>query len=320
MTLELWDDATRFSFATLTTNPLFERIHRGVLASPYYKEFASAKDFRTFDATVNYTLQDIFSGTYLLGGDDIEVVPSDAFNSVTGYEDIPALRRKVATGSTPPPSEAELEAGANTLHSGKVEYKAYDTSVLSSISTSPAPIQTKSDTFILPTTSTPHTREIQPEKDVILVASLLDNAFNLGGVSRCSEILGVRTLTLHSKSLLRSAEFTSVSVHSEQHLNILEVPIPRVISFLREKRSEGYAAVGVEQTDRSVILGDPGWTFPLKTVLLLGTEKFGIPAELLGELDWCVEIPQLGVTRSMNVQTAAAVVLYEVCRQRRELG
>ena len=51
-------------------------------------------------------------------------------------------------------------------------------------------------------------------------------------------------------------------------------------------------------------------------LLLLGTEKYGIPAELLGELDWCVEIPQQGRTRSMNVQTAAAVVLYDVVRAR----
>jgi tRNA guanosine-2'-O-methyltransferase len=41
----------------------------------------------------------------------------------------------------------------------------------------------------------------------------------------------------------------------------------------------------------------------------------GMPAAVLGECDILVEIPQVGVTRSLNVQTAAAIVLFEYGRQ-----
>lgn len=79
---------------------------------------------------------------------------------------------------------------------------------------------------------------------------------------------------------------------------------------------EGYTIVGIEQTDQSVVLGrDAGWRMPRKAVLMLGSEREGIPAGLLGEVDLCVEIRQRGETRSLNVQTAAAVVCFEWDRQ-----
>ena len=78
---------------------------------------------------------------------------------------------------------------------------------------------------------------------------------------------------------------------------------------------QGYTVVGVEQTDRSVLLGAEGTKLPEKTLLIMGREKEGVPAHVLGECDLLVEIPQRGLTRSMNVQTAAGCVLYEYARQ-----
>jgi len=301
MQLELWEDAGRFGFSVLTENPLFDRVHRAVMTSSYYKEFKNAKDFRTFDGVGNYTLTAIFSGTYLKGGDEIEVIPASAFEGLP--EDAGENRRRRVPLGITAATTLDTAAIETPEHSGKVEYNRHDAGQLETLSS--APIQTKATA---PTSQ-------DGGLSLIVCASLLENGFNLGGLSRVSEIMGVKTLTLHSKAITKTSEFTSVSVHSESWLDIIEVPIPTITVYLREKRSEGYTAIGVEQTDRSVILGQGEWRFPPKTLLLLGTEKFGIPAELLGELDWCVEIPQKGITRSMNVQTAAAVVLYEAVRQ-----
>ena len=46
-----------------------------------------------------------------------------------------------------------------------------------------------------------------------------------------------------------------------------------------------------------------------KVILLLGKEKEGIPQEYLGILDLCVEIPQFGVIRSLNVHVTGALCL-----------
>lgn len=44
-------------------------------------------------------------------------------------------------------------------------------------------------------------------------------------------------------------------------------------------------------------------------------EREGIPANLLQMLDVCVEIPQQGVIRSLNVHVSAALLIWEYTRQ-----
>lgn len=74
-----------------------------------------------------------------------------------------------------------------------------------------------------------------------------------------------------------------------------------------------YALVGLEQTAESTQL--PAFTFPTKTVLVLGREKEGIPPEVIALLDATVEIPQLGVIRSLNVHVSGAIAMYEYVKQ-----
>ncbi len=83
--------------------------------------------------------------------------------------------------------------------------------------------------------------------------------------------------------------------------------------FLREKKRQGYVIVGVEQTSTSVSL--ESFLFPEKCVVVLGKEREGIPADILQLVDVCVEIPQFGVTRSLNVHVSGSLVLWEMKRQ-----
>jgi len=50
-------------------------------------------------------------------------------------------------------------------------------------------------------------------------------------------------------------------------------------------------------------------------IFLLGAEKTGIPVELLADVDLVIEIPQLGVTRSLNVHVSGAILLWEYSKQ-----
>lgn len=73
---------------------------------------------------------------------------------------------------------------------------------------------------------------------------------------------------------------------------------------------------GLEQTSSSVSLTE--MKFPDQpTVLLLGKEKEGIPVEYLQAVDQCVEIPQLGVIRSLNVHVSGAIAIWEHTKQRK---
>jgi tRNA G18 (ribose-2'-O)-methylase SpoU len=55
--------------------------------------------------------------------------------------------------------------------------------------------------------------------------------------------------------------------------------------------------------------------FPEKCVLLLGKEKEGIPIQFLSAVDQCIEIPQLGITRSLNVHVSGAISIWEYTKQ-----
>ena len=105
----------------------------------------------------------------------------------------------------------------------------------------------------------------------------------------------------------------SVSVTAERWVPLLEVKEAVLIPWLAKKQSEGYTLVGLEQTAGSTCL--PSYKFPSKTVLVLGKEKEGIPPEIIAMLDATVEIPQLGVIRSLNVHVSGAIAMYEYAKQ-----
>ena len=86
-----------------------------------------------------------------------------------------------------------------------------------------------------------------------------------------------------------------------------------LLSWLCKKKEEGYTVIGVEQTSSSCCISQH--RFVPKTVLLLGKEKEGIPVQFLHAGDACVEIPQLGIIRSLNVHVSGAITIWEYTKQ-----
>ncbi|KAL3916779.1 MAG: hypothetical protein SGILL_005025 [Bacillariaceae sp.] len=83
------------------------------------------------------------------------------------------------------------------------------------------------------------------------------------------------------------------------------------------KRSQGYWIVGLEQTSSSLPLQDVEMPTDKPTVLLLGKEKEGIPVRFLQAVDQCMEIPQFGMIRSLNVHVSGAIAIWEFTRRMR---
>ncbi|KAM8809796.1 putative methyltransferase TARBP1 [Eudromia elegans] len=148
---------------------------------------------------------------------------------------------------------------------------------------------------------------------LIVVASLIDKPTNLGGLCRTSEIFGASTLVVGSLHYMQDKQFQHLSVSAEQWLPIIEVKPSQLVDYLQQKKTEGYTAIGVEQTAKSFDLTE--YCFPEKSLLLLGNEHEGIPANLIHHLDVCVEIPQQGIIRSLNVHVSGALLIWEYTRQ-----
>jgi 23S rRNA (guanosine2251-2'-O)-methyltransferase len=94
------------------------------------------------------------------------------------------------------------------------------------------------------------------------------------------------------------------------------IPVARVGSIrntLKALQAEGYQiAAATEKATQSVYEAD----FSRPTVVVMGSEDTGISKEVLKMCDCQVAIPMRGKIESLNVSAAAAVILFEVLRQR----
>lgn len=72
----------------------------------------------------------------------------------------------------------------------------------------------------------------------------------------------------------------------------------------------GSRVIVVEQTSASVVPENLTPVFPV--CLVLGSEMAGIAQEIIDMADAAVTIPMLGMANSINVATAAAIVLHRL--------
>lgn len=126
-------------------------------------------------------------------------------------------------------------------------------------------------------------------------------------------MFGAAVLVVGSLQCVSDRQFQHLSVSAEQWLPLVEVRPSQLMNYLQQKKAEGYTVIGVEQTAQSSDLAQ--YRFPEKSLLLLGNEREGIPANLIQQLDVCVEIPQQGIIRSLNVHVSGALLIWEYTRQ-----
>ncbi|OWY91882.1 SpoU rRNA Methylase, partial [Phytophthora megakarya] len=161
----------------------------------------------------------------------------------------------------------------------------------------------------------------QPRQPIIMCASLVDKIPNLAGLARTCEIFNAQKLIVPNIRMTeQDVTFKNVSATAHKWMPLEEVR-PQgddLRQALLRWKHEGYTIVAVEQTASSVSLAN--YTLPRKMVLVLGREKEGIPVDILQLVDVCVEIPQFGLVRSLNVHVSGALMLVDVCVEIPQFG
>ncbi|KAF2659718.1 hypothetical protein K491DRAFT_590557 [Lophiostoma macrostomum CBS 122681] len=317
--------AHRKGWASITSNPAFKALYEHICSSDKYGKPAWTIRTLKLDAINDFTLVNIFQGDYLsIESHEQQFVAYEDFEDLWAEDqskDLNALDARVPLGMS------KAAKSTPTAHDLPTNPKVIDVT-----EAQPAPLQTKSGfdlASLLPQLGPPSSAQRRPAS-VILIASLIDNPTNLGGLSRIAESFGLQALYINSLKAVETKEFKNTAVTSYKHLDIKELKVDAVSGFLVELKGTGWQVVGVEQTDRSGILGQVGegedsedpagnneciGTLPRKCVLVLGSEKGGITSEVLAVVDRCVEIRTVGVTRSLNVQTAGGIAVYEWWRE-----
>lgn len=152
-----------------------------------------------------------------------------------------------------------------------------------------------------------------PRYPLTVCAALVQNPANLGGLCRTVEAFRLETLVVSNLAVAQSPVFRSLAASSYCWQPLQACSIDHLPAWLAQQEQAGYVNVALDADSTAMPL--PQFTFPQRSVLLLGQELTGIPQSLLHRCNYKVTIPQFGMVESLNVQTAAAIAIYEYIKQ-----
>ncbi len=150
-----------------------------------------------------------------------------------------------------------------------------------------------------------------PRYPLQVCASLVQNPANLGGLCRTTEAFRLEQLILADLAVTQDSVFKSLAASAYRWQPLLACSIAALPQWLEQQTD--YTIVALDADPTAVPL--PEFRFPLRSILVLGQELTGIPANILTRCHDRITIPQWGLVESLNVQTAAAVAIYAYVTQ-----
>ena len=156
--------------------------------------------------------------------------------------------------------------------------------------------------------------EERGEKPLIVIADCVEDPHNLGAIIRCAECAGAHGVIIPKR---RSSGLTPVvakaSAGAIWHMAIARVVnLAQTIEHLKECGVWTFAAEA----------GGPAYyetDFNLPAAIVLGSEGAGVGRLVHETCDFTVSIPMYGRVNSLNVSTAASVLLCHAARMQRGL-
>ncbi len=126
------------------------------------------------------------------------------------------------------------------------------------------------------------------------------------GINKAHAVLPDEMYRVNRRHSAGNGQWVDVQIHDDS------------VEAIKQLQGEGFTVYAANLTDDAVCYTSVDYTKP--SVILLGTEKYGVSAEASAAVDQNIVIPMMGMGQSLNVSVAAAVILYEAQRQRAEKG
>lgn len=148
----------------------------------------------------------------------------------------------------------------------------------------------------------------------LVVLDGLEDPHNLGAIIRTAEGGGADGVIIPERRAVGiTATVVKASAGASEHLPIAKVTnIGRAIEDIKARN---IWTVGLDE--RGTQLYDQ-IDYNMDCALVLGAEGHGLHEQARKKCDFLVSIPMLGKVASLNVSVAAAIVIYEIARQRRK--
>jgi 23S rRNA (guanosine2251-2'-O)-methyltransferase len=150
----------------------------------------------------------------------------------------------------------------------------------------------------------------------VVVLDGVEDPHNLGAVIRTAEGAGADGVIIPDR---RAVGVTGIVAKASAGA-VEHVPIAKVTNIgrtLEELKSRNIWTIGLDQRAEKTY---DQLDYQMDCALVLGAEGTGLHEQVRKKCDFLVSIPMSGKVASLNVSVAAAVVLYEIARQRRQLS
>ena len=146
---------------------------------------------------------------------------------------------------------------------------------------------------------------------LVLLDSVLDPQ-NLGAIIRTAVAVGVDAVVIpKNRSASPTPSVSKTSAGALEHLNLARVT--NMVAAMKMLKTKGIWTFGLDRAaDVSIYSADLAGP----VAVVIGGEEKGIRPLVKKHCDFLVSIPQRGPINSLNASAAAAVVLYEIFRQR----
>ena len=148
-----------------------------------------------------------------------------------------------------------------------------------------------------------------PRSPITVVLDGVTGGYNLGSIFRlCDAFLAERLIVCGAAVVLRKRKLMQAAKGAERW-----VPWEAAVdtaTAVRALKAAGHWIVAVELTTHSVPLAAIRPRFP--ATVILGNEQCGVSPDVLALADQAVAIEMRGMANSLNVATAAAIVLHEL--------
>lgn len=157
------------------------------------------------------------------------------------------------------------------------------------------------------------TFRIQSKRPIVLLLDNIRSLQNVGAMFRTADAFGIEEIVLcgiTGRPPHRELHNTALGAEDSVKWQYFATTAEGVASY----QALGYKVLVLEQCEGSVLLNTVQIGKEEKWLVVVGNEVEGVAQEVASGADLCVEIPQIGTKHSLNVATAAGILLWELVR------
>ena len=139
----------------------------------------------------------------------------------------------------------------------------------------------------------------------------IEDPHNLGAIIRTCEAAGLKAIIIPKDRAVK-VNSTVIKVSAGAAANVKISMVNNLVNTIKKLKNRGYWIIGTDMNGQDYRNID----YQGKIVIVIGNEGKGLSRLVEANCDFITSIPMNGKINSLNASVAAALIIYEVVRNR----